>query len=73
MITKVAVIGSGTMGSGIAHCFAQKGFEVSLIDISEEALKKALVNIDKNLDRMEKKQLIINARYGSIQLNSSSL
>mgnify|MGYP003846074205 CR=1 FL=1 len=46
------------MGSGIAHCFAQKGFEVSLIDISEEALKKALVNIDKNLDRMVKKELI---------------
>lgn len=58
MITKVAVIGSGTMGNGIAHCFAQKGFEVSLIDISEEALKKALVNIDKNLDRMVKKELI---------------
>jgi 3-hydroxybutyryl-CoA dehydrogenase len=47
----VAVIGSGTMGNGIAHVFAQHGFAVSLIDISEEALNKALATIAKNLDR----------------------
>ncbi|ARS35137.1 3-hydroxyacyl-CoA dehydrogenase family protein [Pontibacter actiniarum] len=49
---KVAVIGSGTMGNGIAHVFAQNGFPVSLIDISEEALQKALGTISKNLDRI---------------------
>lgn len=49
---KVAVIGSGTMGNGIAHVFAQNGFQVSLIDISDEALKKALGTITKNLDRI---------------------
>ncbi|MFD2512590.1 3-hydroxybutyryl-CoA dehydrogenase [Pontibacter locisalis] len=49
---KVAVIGSGTMGNGIAHVFAQNGFPVSLIDISEEALQKALATITKNLDRI---------------------
>lgn len=49
---KVAVIGSGTMGNGIAHVFAQNGFPVSLIDISEEALQKAVGTISKNLDRM---------------------
>ncbi|GAB3533214.1 3-hydroxybutyryl-CoA dehydrogenase [Pontibacter brevis] len=49
---KVAVIGSGTMGNGIAHVFAQNGFPVSLIDISEEALQKAIGTISKNLDRI---------------------
>ncbi|WP_018478121.1 3-hydroxyacyl-CoA dehydrogenase family protein [Pontibacter roseus] len=49
---KVAVIGSGTMGNGIAHVFAQNGFQVSLIDISEEALNKALATISRNLDRI---------------------
>ncbi|WP_242919444.1 3-hydroxyacyl-CoA dehydrogenase family protein [Pontibacter liquoris] len=49
---KIAVIGSGTMGNGIAHAFAQNGFPVSLIDISEEALQKALGTIAKNLDRI---------------------
>ncbi len=49
---KVAVIGSGTMGNGIAHTFAQYGFETQLVDISEQALTKALQTIEKNLDRM---------------------
>ncbi|SHK45208.1 3-hydroxybutyryl-CoA dehydrogenase [Hymenobacter psychrotolerans] len=47
----VAVIGSGTMGNGIAHVFAQHGFPVALIDISQPALDKALGTIGKNLDR----------------------
>ena len=47
----VAVIGSGTMGNGIAHVFAQHGFSVSLIDISQPALDRALGIITKNLDR----------------------
>lgn len=47
----VAVIGSGTMGNGIAHTFAQFGYNVSLIDISEEALQRGIATITKNLDR----------------------
>jgi len=47
----VAVIGSGTMGNGIAHVFAQHGFSVALIDINQPALDKALGTITKNLDR----------------------
>ncbi|GCC50003.1 3-hydroxybutyryl-CoA dehydrogenase [Chryseotalea sanaruensis] len=54
----IAVIGSGTMGNGIAHVFAQHGFSVALIDISEDALKKALTTIEKNLDRQVAKQTL---------------
>lgn len=54
----IAVIGSGTMGNGIAHIFAQHGFLVTLIDISEDALKKAEVTIEKNLGRQVEKGLI---------------
>lgn len=50
-MTKVAVIGSGTMGNGIAHVFAQHGFTVTLIDLSEASLAKAWETIAKNLDR----------------------
>ncbi len=57
----ISVIGSGTMGNGIAHVFAQNGHNVALIDISEEALKKALATIEKNLDRQIKKELITEA------------
>ncbi|MEL6561692.1 MAG: 3-hydroxybutyryl-CoA dehydrogenase [Bacteroidota bacterium] len=54
----IAVIGSGTMGNGIAHVFAQSGYQVKLIDISQDALDKALATIAKNLDRQIKKELI---------------
>ena len=47
----VAVIGAGTMGNGIAHVFAQFGYKVSLIDVSQPALDKAIATISKNLDR----------------------
>lgn len=47
----ISVIGSGTMGNGIAHVFAQYGFEVSLIDIQDAYLEKAIQTIDKNLGR----------------------
>jgi 3-hydroxybutyryl-CoA dehydrogenase len=57
----IAVIGSGTMGNGIAHIFAQHGFTVTLIDISEEALKKAEATIEKNLGRQVEKGLITEA------------
>ena len=48
----IAVIGSGTMGNGIAHVCAQSGYSVSLVDISDKALEKALATITANLDRM---------------------
>lgn len=51
----ISVIGSGTMGNGIAHVFAQHGFEVSLVDIKQEFLDKALATIGKNLDRQVSK------------------
>jgi 3-hydroxybutyryl-CoA dehydrogenase len=51
MMNQIAVIGSGTMGNGIAHTFAQFGYNVNLIDVSESALVKALDTIDKNLNR----------------------
>lgn len=54
----IAVIGSGTMGNGIAHTFAQYGFNVSLIDINAAALDKALQTIAANLDRQVKKGII---------------
>jgi len=54
----VSVIGAGTMGNGIAHVFAQKGYQVNLIDVSDAALEKGLATISKNLDRMVKKEKI---------------
>jgi 3-hydroxybutyryl-CoA dehydrogenase len=54
----ISVIGSGTMGNGIAHVFAQNGYLVSLVDINENALEKALITISKNLDRMIAKEKI---------------
>ena len=55
---KVAVIGAGTMGNGIAHVFAQSGYQVNLIDKSEDALERALSTIEKNLDRQLAKEKI---------------
>jgi 3-hydroxybutyryl-CoA dehydrogenase len=52
---KISVIGAGTMGNGIAHVFAQTGFDVTLIDVSEAQLQKALQTISKNLDRQVEK------------------
>jgi 3-hydroxybutyryl-CoA dehydrogenase len=50
-ITNVTVIGSGTMGNGICHVFAQSGFTVSMMDIKQDALDKAIATISKNMDR----------------------
>ena len=55
---KIAVIGAGTMGNGIAHTFAQKNYQVTLVDVSEQSLEKALSTISKNLDRMVSKEKI---------------
>ncbi|MFT5641880.1 MAG: 3-hydroxybutyryl-CoA dehydrogenase [Cyclobacteriaceae bacterium] len=57
-MNNISVIGSGTMGNGIAHVFAQNGHAVNLIDISQSALDKALATVAKNLDRQVKKELI---------------
>lgn len=57
-IHKVAVIGAGTMGNGICHVFAQYGFQVSLIDISQNLLDKAMAIIEKNLDRQVSKGVV---------------
>ncbi|MFC2086418.1 3-hydroxybutyryl-CoA dehydrogenase [Bacteroidota bacterium] len=54
----ITVVGSGTMGNGIAHIFAQSGYKVSLVDINDKALEKALATITKNLDRLIKKEKI---------------
>ena len=57
----IAVIGAGTMGNGIAHTFAQKGFKVFLIDISEKSIEMGMNTILKNLDRMIAKGAITEA------------
>jgi 3-hydroxybutyryl-CoA dehydrogenase len=58
IIKKVAVIGAGTMGNGIAHVFAQNGYKVEFIDINEELLTKGFNSIIKNLDRQINKDVI---------------
>lgn len=57
-LKKISVIGAGTMGNGIAHVFAMKGFEVSLVDVSPQQLEKAISTISKNLDRQVAKNAI---------------
>ncbi len=57
-IKKIAVVGAGTMGNGIAHVFAQKGFPVCLVDKDEKLLDKAIATITANLDRQVKKETI---------------
>lgn len=68
----ISVIGSGTMGNGIAHVFAQNGYNVSLIDINEAALEKAIATISKNLDRMVQKEKITDADKESALNNIST-
>jgi len=58
----IAVIGAGTMGNGIAHTCAQSGFNVQLIDIDEQSLKRGIDTITKNLDRMVAKEKISEAQ-----------
>ena len=54
----ITVIGSGTMGNGIAHCFAQNGFEVNLVDLNQEALVAAINRIEKNMQRQVDKGVL---------------
>ena len=71
-IRKIAVIGAGTMGNGIAHVFAQNGFSVSLVDISPAQLEKALQNISNNLDRQLSKKVITEEMKMRVLNNISS-
>ena len=57
----ITVIGSGTMGNGIAHVFAQSGFQVSLVDVNAAALEKAMKTIASNMDRQIAKGSLIEA------------
>jgi len=57
-MNNIAVIGSGTMGNGIAHTFAQFGYQVNLIDICQEALDKGIATITKNIDRQVAKDVL---------------
>ena len=59
----IVVVGAGTMGNGIAHVFAQTGFEVWLIDRAQEALDKAAQTIDKNLGRLVAKARLTEAEH----------
>jgi 3-hydroxybutyryl-CoA dehydrogenase len=68
----ITVIGSGTMGNGIAHTFAQFGYSVSLVDISQEALNKALSTIGKNLDRQVAKGSLTEEQKQSCLKNIST-
>ena len=68
-MSKISIIGAGTMGNGIAHVFAQHGFEVHLIDVSEQQLDKAIKTITKNLDRQVTKEIIGKEKRDETLLN----
>ena len=68
----ITVIGAGTMGNGIAHTFAQKNFNVNLVDISADSLEKAIATIGKNLDRMVKKEKITESEKMNTLANIST-
>jgi 3-hydroxybutyryl-CoA dehydrogenase len=68
----ISVIGAGTMGNGIAHVFAQNGFSVSLIDVSESQLQKAITTITKNLDRQVAKGSITEEQKTATLQNLST-
>ena len=68
----ISVIGSGTMGNGIAHVFAQYGYKVSLIDVNPDALKRAIETITKNLDRMVSKGTISEETKANTLANLST-
>lgn len=68
----VTVIGAGTMGNGIAHVFAQSGFKVTLVDVSEAALQRGLTTIAKNLDRQVAKGTLTEDQKTATLNNISS-
>ena len=69
----ISVIGSGTMGNGIAHTFAQFGYDVTLIDISEKAIEKGIATIEKNLERqLSKGNLNIEEKENTLRRITTS-
>src|ERR1041385_2315842 len=66
MAERVAVVGAGQMGNGIAHVFAQSGYDVTMIDVSADALKRGTDTIGGNLDRQIKKGTIRQADKDAI-------
>jgi len=68
----IAVIGAGTMGNGIAHVFAQFGYRVNLIDVSQASLDKAIATIGKNLDRQLAKEAITESEKHNTLSNLTS-
>jgi 3-hydroxybutyryl-CoA dehydrogenase len=72
-IKKVTVIGAGTMGNGIAHVFAQSGFAVQLMDISQEQLDKAVATIGKNMDRQISKGSLTEADKAAAMGNLTTI
>ena len=74
MTDRVAVIGAGQMGNGIAHVFAQSGIPVTMIDVSEDALHRGRATIEKNMDRQVKKGTIDaaarDATLGRVETNT---
>jgi len=65
-VSKVAVVGAGTMGNGIAHVFAQHGWDTVLIDVAGDALARAIATIAKNLERMVNKGAVSGAQSAGI-------
>lgn len=74
-IQHIAVIGAGTMGNGIAHVGAASGYQVTLVDISQDVLNKAVTTITRNLNRQVKKELMTqedrDSTLGRIQISTS--
>ena len=68
-IKNISVIGAGTMGNGIAHVFAQAGFNVTIVDVSLAQLDKAVANIGKNFDRQVAKGIVTEEQKATALAN----
>ena len=73
MVQKITLIGAGTMGNGIAHLFAQHGFTVNLVDVSQPQLDNAMATIKKNLERQVQKKLVSEEQKLSALQNITTL
>lgn len=73
MIKKVAVIGGGTMGNGIVTVFALKNFSVTLVELNQALIDRAIKSIESNLERMVKKETITTEQKNTAMVNISSV
>ena len=71
-MVNISVIGAGTMGNGIAHVFAQAGFNVTIVDVSLAQLDKAVANIGKNFDRQVAKGILTEEQKAAALANIST-